>query len=79
MRSAKKLWIDYKKPTAKAWRKRGDFALLMLVTVQGLIISAPTEVLNPKESYWLGGILTVLVIAFKFWTNTHTEDENNPV
>jgi len=78
MKSPKKLWIDYKTPTPAKWRKLGDFALLMLVTLQSIIAAAPEEVLSTKESYWIGVSLTLLVVGFKFWTNTHT-DENKSV
>lgn len=76
MKTPKKLWIDYKTPTPAKWRKLGDFALLMLVTLQSIIAAAPEEILSTKESYWIGVSLTLLVVGFKFWTNTHTENEN---
>jgi len=79
MKTPKKLWIDYKSPTPAKWRKMGDFALLMLVTLQSIIGSTPEEILSTKQSYWIGTVLTLVGVGFKFWTNTHTEDENSSV
>ena len=79
MKTPKKLWIDYKKPTPEKWRKRGDYALLMLATIQVAIAGAPIEVLSIRQSYWLSLILTLVGTTYKFWTNTHTEDENNTI
>jgi hypothetical protein len=75
MKTIKQHIIDYKKPTPVRFRKMGDFALLMLVTIQSAIAAAPEEILSTKQSYWLGTIMTLIVVGFKFWTNTQT-DEN---
>lgn len=73
-------FIDkYWAKTPKKWRKRGDFALVLLVVIQTAIIGAPQEVLSTRQSYWLSLGLTLIVTSYKFWTNTHTEDENTSI
>ena len=67
---------NYWRKTPKKWRKLGDGALALLVTVQTVIMSAPADVLTPRESYWITSILTISLTIFKLWTNTHTENED---
>lgn len=57
----------YNEPTPKYWRKIGDFALLLLVSIQPLIDTMP---IDDIRKYWLGFALTILLVGIKFWTNT---------
>lgn len=82
MKSIKQHIIDFKKPTPARWRRVGDLALLLLIGLQTSIAAAPEEVLSTKQSYWLGTIMSLLLITFKFWTNTRTDedmDNNSPI
>lgn len=68
-----KIWENYKKPTPVKWRKIGDFALLMLPVIQGGLLSAPN--VTESQKYWIGFIASILIPAFKFWTNTQKDTE----
>jgi hypothetical protein len=69
-----KFWDNYKKPTPAKWRKRGDFALLLLVALQPFILTAP---FNDVVKWYIEVIFTTLLVVFKFWTNTKKENETN--
>lgn len=57
----------YSEPTPKYWRQMGDFALVMLVAIEGFIPRMPLEA-DVKE--WLSIGVALLLVGFKFWTNT---------
>lgn len=57
----------YSEPTPKYWRQMGDFALVMLVAIEGFIPRMPIES-DAKE--WLSIGVALLLVGFKFWTNT---------
>ena len=75
MRAAKTIWKNYKEPTPDKWRKRGDYALVLLASIQIAIASAPAEVLTIRQSYWISLILTLVITSYKFWTNTQTNED----
>jgi len=77
MINLKKHIEDYNKPTPSKYRKMGDLALIILVALQGSIAAAPATVLNEKQSFWIGSILTILTVIFKFWTNTKTHENTS--
>ncbi len=67
-----KLMKRYSQPTPPKYRMLGDFALIMLVAIEGLIPRMPLdEVL--KE--WFSISVALLLVGFKFWTNTKTNDK----
>lgn len=57
----------YGEPTPKYWRQMGDFALIMLVTLEGLIPRMP---LGADSKEWVSISVALLLVGFKFWTNT---------
>ena len=59
-------------PTPKKWRVIGDFALILLVTVQPMLDSMPV---NEKAKYWIMFITTIALVSFKFFTNLFKEGE----
>jgi hypothetical protein len=69
----KSLWDSYKKPTPVRWRKIGDFALVMLPVIQVGLMGAPEGTFSPGQQYWIGFASSILIPAFKFWTNTRKE------
>lgn len=76
MKTPKKLWIDYKKPTPARWRKIGDGALVLTLAIKPLVESIPIQ--DDILKQWLVWATEVLLVLFKFWTNTQT-DENNAI
>lgn len=62
---------SYWQPTPKKWRMTGDMALVLIPIIQGAIIGAPN--LDSVQKYWGGFIVTLLLTAVKFWTNTKKE------
>lgn len=58
---------DFYSPTPKYWRKWGDFALVLLVPLQ---LAIPTMPIGSDAQYWTNLIIGLLVVGFKFWTNT---------
>ena len=62
-----KLIKKYGEPTPKYWRQIGDFALVMLVAIEGFIPKMPLEAIA-KE--WLSIVVALSLVGFKFWTNT---------
>jgi hypothetical protein len=76
MRKPTKLWIDYKTPTPPKWRKIGDSALILTLAVKPLVESIPIQ--DDILKQWLVWGTEVLLVLFKFWTNTQT-DENKSI
>lgn len=58
---------NYKKPTPPKWRKIGDLALLLIPALMPIVAQSS---LPDETKYWVGSILTIALIAVKFWTNT---------
>jgi len=77
MINLKKHIDNYKQPTPIKYRKMGDLALIILVTLQGIIAAAPSNILNEKQAFWIGSIITVLTVIFKFWTNTKIHENSS--
>lgn len=59
---------NYKKPTPKKWRDRGDAALLTAIAIEPIIQSMPLSNIVAKE--WVVWGFSSALILFKFWTNT---------
>ncbi len=70
-----KLWDNYKRATPVKWRKIGDFALIMLPVIQVGVMGAPAGTFTVIQQYWIGFGASILIPAFKFWTNTKKEEE----
>jgi hypothetical protein len=70
----KNIWENYKKPVPFKWRKRGDFALALLVALQPFLLTAP---FNEKVKWYIDVTFTILIVTFKFWTNTRKDEETN--
>ena len=77
MINLKKHIHNYKQPTPIKYRKMGDLALIILVTLQGIIAAAPSNILNEKQAFWIGSIITILTVMFKFWTNTKIHENSS--
>ena len=77
MINLKKHIDNYKKPTPIKYRQMGDLALVILVALQGIIAAAPSNILSEKQAFWIGSIITVLTVIFKFWTNTKTHENSS--
>jgi hypothetical protein len=69
-----KEWENYKKPTPVKWRKRGDYALVLLIALQPFLMTAP---FSDKVKWYIDVIFTFLLVTFKFWTNTKKQNETN--
>lgn len=69
-----KQWENYKKPTPVKWRKKGDYALVLLMALQPFLMTAP---FSDKVKWYVDVIFTFLLVSFKFWTNTKKENERN--
>jgi hypothetical protein len=76
MKTPKKLWLDYKTATPARWRKIGDFALLTIPVIDGILLSIPTKWMDMEMTKFLSSIWSLLALGIKFWTNTHKENEN---
>lgn len=63
-----KIVENYRKPTPKRWRKMGDVALLLAITIEPAIQSMPLSNVFAKE--WLVWGFSTCLILFKFYTNT---------
>lgn len=70
-RTKSKIVENYKKPTPKKWRKMGDVALLLAITIEPAIQSMPLANLYAKE--WIVWGFSTCLILFKFYTNTKAE------
>jgi len=58
---------------------RGDFALVMIPVVIGIIGGAPEAAwFTPIVKYWTSSGLTLTLTAFKFWTNTKKDEDPTP-
>ena len=60
---------DFYSPTPKYWRNWGDFALVLLVPLQ---LAIPTMPISADSQYWINLVVGLIVVGFKFWTNTKT-------
>ncbi len=65
---------SYKQATPWKWRRAGDFALLLIPAIQLIVGNAPEGTFTKNELYWINSISSLLLLAFKFWTNTRKED-----
>lgn len=77
MKSMKKVISDYKKPTPKKHRMIGDFSLVLIPVIMTSIGQAPEGTFTQKQEYWIMTLSTILLVAFKFFTNTYTNEKNN--
>lgn len=59
---------NYYAPTPVFWRKIGDFALLMIPTIQGTLLAFPE--ISDLHARIITAVSSVLMLAIKFWTNT---------
>lgn len=57
----------YNEPTPKYWRQIGDFALVLLVAIQPMVVNMP---IGENYRYWVDFGLTIVLVGIKFWTNT---------
>lgn len=64
---------NFYSPTPKGYRQLGDFCLIMIPAINGILIGAPH--MSGDAKYWIGAITSTLLIAVKFWTNTFKEEE----
>ena len=69
---------NYNKKTKPKYKLIGDLALVLIPAVQAILIAAPEGVLTPAESWFVGGITSVILVTIKFATKfTDGEQENN--
>ena len=67
--------INYSKPTPKKWRVRGDAALLVALVVDSMLMTMP---ISDWEHYeWFKWGVNSFAILFKFYTNTHSDDNSD--
>ena len=57
----------YAEPTPTFWRKMGDYALVVMVLIEGYLPNLP---LTDEQHKWASFIVALLLTSFKFWTNT---------
>lgn len=74
------------KPSLKNIKKRtpiklkmlGDFALMLIPTIQAGIGSAPEGVFTPGQSWAIGFVSSIVLVGFKFFTKMFTDEEELP-
>lgn len=78
----KNLWQSYKQPTPNKWRKRGDWALIMaiVVLIVDYITPSISEIpgLNDGQRFWIAKLFGVVLIIYKFYTNTRKTGSVEP-
>jgi hypothetical protein len=77
MTSLNKVWEDYKKPTPPKYRKIGDFALLLIPTIEAALATAPSEVMGEISKFYVGFACSVILVGIKFFSNTYTYPQEN--
>lgn len=55
-------------PTPRYWRKWGDFALLMIPTIQAGLMAFPE--ISDFNNRVITFAATTILVGIKFWTNT---------
>jgi hypothetical protein len=67
MEGLKTLKRKYSDPTPRHWRKIGDFALILMVVIEGYLPQLP---LSESQHSWATFAVALLGASIKFWTNT---------
>jgi len=69
---------NYNKKTTPKYKLIGDLALVLIPAIQVVLISAPEGVLTPAQSWFVGGITSVILVLIKFATKfTDGEQKDN--
>lgn len=66
----KKIIENYRKETPPAWKRLGDFSLVMIPTIVGIV---PTMHISQNAKDWTVQIAAVLLVGVKFWTGTKVD------
>lgn len=86
MNKLQKAWDNYKKPTPRKFRKKGDWALLIgfLALIAQITDTVSFLLENPKIQVWVGdnvyasllSFCALFSIVYKFYTNFKKDKEN---
>lgn len=72
---------NIKKRTPVKLKMLGDFALMLIPTIQAGIGSAPEGLFTPAQSWAIGFVSSLFLVGFKFFTKMFTDegvqDESN--
>lgn len=83
MKILKQTWTNYHLPTPNKWRKRGDWSLIasMIILIFDFAIETIQNApgLTENQIYYWAKLLSLFLIIFKFWSNTHVEKDNNDI
>lgn len=58
---------QFYEPTPVYWRKIGDFALVLLVAIQPMVLEMP---IVETTKYWIDCSIVLILVGVKFWSNT---------
>lgn len=67
------LKLKYGHPVPRKWRKIGDYVLLTVPAIDGILLSIPSSWMDAELKQFVFAVWSFIAVGVKFWTNTRVE------